>query len=109
MRRGSSPPGIVALPHSFEYDAAVSRRIPTSPLPWDEIRRLFPDHYVLLDELILDPVEGTVRGGRVFACGLSRREVFAAAPPPVSGARTALKYTGELKAPVGWTGLALLR
>jgi hypothetical protein len=69
----------------------------------DEIRRLYPDQYVILDDLILADESLEVRAGRVISCGPTKREVFAHVPS-LAGKSWALRFSGEIKPPPLWMG-----
>jgi hypothetical protein len=73
-------------------------------MTWDEIKAAWPDEYVVLDELVRDPVKNWVCGGRVLAHAPSRKEALTQARPH-GGRSRALRWTGKIRLPPGWTGL----
>lgn len=77
-------------------------------MTWDEICQAWPDEYVLLDDLLLDADSNTVRGGRVLSHSSSRKDAFAQAGV-LAGRSWALKWTGRIHVPPGWTGIFIAR
>ncbi len=63
-------------------------------MTWDEIKRSYPDQYVLLLDADVDDETLVVRGGRVAAHGRNRDQVLDAVPLP-PGAGCALRFTGR--------------
>ncbi|HEX2572499.1 MAG TPA: hypothetical protein VH877_23330 [Polyangia bacterium] len=66
----------------------------TTRMTWEDIKRAYPDEWVLLVDVDADPSIPRVRGGKVAGHSKSRKEVLASTwLPPGSG--WALKYTGR--------------
>ncbi len=72
---------------------------------WDQICAVYPAEYVILDDLVIDPVGRRVSEGRVLSHAPTRREALATAPKAEAGAHRALKYTGPVRIPPGFIGL----
>jgi hypothetical protein len=77
----------------------------TPRMTWEQICTAYPGEYVILDDLVIDPVLRRVSEGRVLAHAPTRREAFAAAPKAEIGAERALKFTGPVRVPPGFVGL----
>lgn len=65
-----------------------------SHMTLEDIRRAWPDEYVVLVDVDVDDESLLVRGGAVAAYGKSRREALEAAVLP-PGTGWALEYTGR--------------
>ena len=80
----------------------------TARMQWEEIRRAWPDEYVLLDDLLIDHESNTLRAGRVLAHAPQRKAAFASAGT-LAGRSWALRWTGRVHVPEGWVGLLVGR
>lgn len=63
-------------------------------LSWDEIKRRYPDEWVVLVEYSFDDNED-LTDGVVYAHGPNRRQVYASCRGGPH--RTAVRYTGEIR------------
>jgi len=78
-------------------------------MTWEQIRTAFPQEYVLLDQVVLGAESRSVAKGRVCAHAPTRREVLAAVPASDVDFSWALKFTGPVRLPPGFTGLYVSR
>ena len=67
-------------------------------LTWDEIRRQYPDQWVILIDLDADDVSHEVHAGVVFAHSKNERELLASTKAALAGKSSAVLFTGELAA-----------
>lgn len=67
-------------------------------LTWDEIKRRYPDEWVILVDVDADDLSNEVRGGVVFAHSKKERELLASTKDALAGKSSAVLYTGELAA-----------
>ena len=67
-------------------------------LTWDEIKRKYPDEWVILVEVDADELSNEVQAGVVFAHSRSERQLLASTKEALAGKSSAVLFTGELVA-----------
>jgi hypothetical protein len=67
-------------------------------MTWPEIQAAYPDQWVVIGEVDLDPVTSELRSGVVLGSGKTRREPLAQAGP-LNGETRAHYWTGSVRSP----------
>jgi hypothetical protein len=65
-------------------------------LTWDEIKKRFPDEWVILVNLDRNTDDETVKGGEVFAHSTNKRELLSSTKMALAGQCRAVRFTGQV-------------
>ena len=65
-------------------------------LSWEQIRKKYPDEWVVLIDLDADELTHEVFGGVVFDHGKDRKNVYARIKKPLAGKSRSVLFTGDV-------------
>ncbi|MBI4858987.1 MAG: hypothetical protein HY815_01745 [Candidatus Riflebacteria bacterium] len=65
-------------------------------LTWDEIKKQYPDEWVILVNLDRNGDDDAVQGGEVFAHSKNKKDLLASTKMALAGQSRAVRFTGEV-------------